>query len=94
MEPAVEKRFRRIESILRETAEGNRQAKLRMDRAEERMDKFDKQLQATRKLVEAGIKIVSRLSAENRQLSREVREVSRIQKAMLGAHGNGKNGRS
>jgi hypothetical protein len=92
MEPAVEKRFRRIEAILRETAEGHRQAKLRMDRAEERMDKFDKQLQATRKLVEAGIKFVSRLSVENRQLSREVREVSRIQKAMLGSHGNGKNG--
>jgi hypothetical protein len=87
LEPAVEKRFRRIEAILRETAEGNRQAKLRMD-------DFDKKLEATRKLVEAGIKIVSRLSAENRQLSREVREVSRIQKAMLGSQGNGKNGRS
>ena len=87
MEPAVEKRFRRIESILRETAEGQQQAKLRMD-------VFDKKLEATRKLLEAGIKIVSRLSAENRQLSREVREVSRIQKAMLTSHTNGKNGHS
>jgi hypothetical protein len=87
MEPAAEKRFRRIESILRETAEGQQQAKLRMD-------VFDKRLEATRKLLEAGIKIVSRLSAENRQLSREVREVSRIQKAMLTSHTNGKNGHS
>jgi hypothetical protein len=85
MEPAVEERFRRIEAILRETAEGQREAKLRMD-------VFDKKLEATRKLVEAGIKFVSRLSVENRQLSREVREVSRIQKAMLRSHTNGKNG--
>ncbi len=85
LEPAVEKRFQRIEAILRETAEGHRQAKLRMD-------DFGKKLQATRKLVEAGIKFVSRLSVENRQLSREVREVSRIQKAMLRSHTNGKNG--
>jgi hypothetical protein len=85
VEPAVEKRFRRIEAILRETAEGQREAKLRMD-------VFDKKLEATRKLVEAGIKFVSRLSVENRQLSREVREVSRIQKAMLRSHTNGKNG--
>ena len=85
MESAVEKRFQRIEAILRETAEGQRQAKLRMD-------VFDKKLEATRKLVEAGIKFVSRLSVENRQLSREVREVSRIQKAMLRSHTNGKNG--
>jgi hypothetical protein len=85
MESAVEKRFQRIEAILRETAEGHRQAKLRMD-------DFDKKLQATRKLVEAGIKFVSRLSVENRQLSREVREVSRIQKVMLQSHSNGKNG--
>jgi len=87
LEPAVEKRFRRIEAILRETAEGQQQAKLRMD-------VFDKKLEATRKLLEAGIKIVSRLSAENRQLSREVREVSRIQRAMLRSHTNGKNGHS
>ena len=87
MESAVEKRFQRIEAILRETAEGQRRAKLRMD-------VFDKKLEATRKLVEAGIKFVSRLSVENRQLSREVREVSRIQKAMLRSHTNGKNGHS
>ncbi len=94
MEPAVEKRFRRIESILRETAEGQQQAKLRMDI-------FDKKLEATRKLVEAGIKFVSRLSVEVRQTGREIRElrrevseVSRIQKAMLRSHTNGKNGHS
>ena len=87
MEPAVEKRFRRIEAIQRETAEINRRAELRMDI-------FDKKLEATRKLLEAGIKYVSRLSVENRQLSREVREVSRIQKAMLRSHTNGKNGHS
>ncbi|MCU1339865.1 MAG: hypothetical protein JWO19_5446 [Bryobacterales bacterium] len=87
LEPAVEKRFRRIEAILLETAEGHRQAKLRMD-------DFDKKLQATRKLVEDGTKFVSRLSVENRQLSREVREVSQIQKAMLRSNTNGKNGHS
>lgn len=85
MEAAVEKRFRRIEAILRETAELNRRGELRMD-------VFDKKLEATRKLLQAGIKIVTRLSAENRQLSREVSEVSRIQKAMLRSHTNGKNG--
>jgi hypothetical protein len=76
MEPAVEKRFRRIEAIQRETAEINRRAELRMD-------VFDKKLEATRKLLEGGIKFVSRLSVEVRELKREVSEVSRIQKAML-----------
>jgi hypothetical protein len=94
MEPAVEKRFQRIEAIQRETAELNRRAELRMD-------KFDKKLEATRRLVEAGIKFVSRLSIEVRQTGREIRElrrevseVSRIQKAMLRSHTNGKNGHS
>jgi hypothetical protein len=85
MEPAVEKRFRRIEAIQREAAELNRRAELRMD-------KFDKKLEATRKLLEGGIKFVSRLSIEVRELKREVSEVSRIQKAMLQSHTNGKNG--
>jgi hypothetical protein len=87
MESAVEKRFRRIEAIQRETAELNRRAELRMD-------KFDKKLEATRKLLEGGIKFVSRLSVEIRELKREVSEVSRIQKAMLLSHTNGKNGHS
>jgi len=85
MEPAVEKRFRRIEAIQRETAEINRRAELRMD-------VFDKKLEATRKLLEGGIKFVSRLSVEVRELKREVSEVSRIQKAMLRSQSNGKNG--
>ena len=87
MEPAVEKRFQRIEAIQRETAEINRRAELRMD-------KFDKRLEATRKLLEGGIKFVTRLSVEVRELKREVSEVSRIQKAMLRSHTNGKNGHS
>jgi hypothetical protein len=85
MEPAVEKRFRRIEAMFRESAERNRLADLRMD-------KFDKKLEATRKLLEGGIKFVSRLSVEVRELKREVSEVSRIQKAMLRSNTNGKNG--
>jgi hypothetical protein len=89
MEPAVEKRFRRIEAILRESAERSAE---RNRLADLRMDKFDKKLEATRKLLEGGIKFVSRLSVEVRELKREVSEVSRIQKAMLLSHTNGKNG--
>lgn len=69
-------------AILLRSAERQKRADLR----------FYKKIAATRKLLEAGNKLVDRLSEENRQLSREVREVSRIQKAMLRTHTNGKNG--
>jgi hypothetical protein len=48
-EPAVEKRFRRIEAMLHESAEGNRRALLRID-------DFDKKLKATRELGKAVVR--------------------------------------
>jgi hypothetical protein len=72
----------RSRAILRRSVERQKRADLR----------FYKKIAATRKLLEAGNRLVDRLSVENRQLSREVREVSRIQKAMLRFHTNGKNG--
>ena len=54
LEPAVEKRFRHIEAILWETAEGQQQAKLRMDIPH-------KKLKATRELGKAVVR--ARLNA-------------------------------
>jgi hypothetical protein len=48
-EPAFENHFQRIEAILRESAEGNRRAMLRMD-------DFDKKLKATRELGKAVVR--------------------------------------
>ena len=68
MEP--EERFAKIEALLQEMTEREKQTDLRfnqrMDRAEERSEKFDRQLQATRKLVETGMKVVVRMDQRHK----------------------------
>jgi len=84
MEPEVERRFERIESLLHAMAERENQTEIRfnrrmdraeqrMDRAEERMEKFDKRLEATRKLVEAGMKIVLQLGQQQKELEKSLK---------------------
>jgi hypothetical protein len=72
MEPAVEKRFRRIEAIQRETAEINRRAELRMDRVELRMDVFDKKLEATREQAKAVVRahLLARIASNRNDASK------------------------
>src|SRR5215471_19935750 len=105
MEPEVEARFQRIESILHAIAEReNRmeirfdqkhaQAMQRLDRMEKQQAKHDKQIQATANLVRAGMKMVMQQIRDTKEMKAEMREIARRQDAFLRAFRNGRNGHS
>jgi hypothetical protein len=90
MEPAVEKRFKRIETLIhamdeRETRIEPRfkrrknRADSRKNRSDRRMDKFDRGLERTRQLVEVGMKIV--LQIGQRQKATEI-GLDRLEKSV------------
>ena len=91
MEPHVEARFERIESILHVMAEReNRmdirfdkqhaQAMQRMDRMEERQNKADTQILATRKLVHVGMRLMVELQQGLKEIRQGFKELQIQQK--------------
>jgi hypothetical protein len=86
MEPAVRKRFERIEALLENLANRQDRFDRQLQAAATRQDRFDRQLQATAKLVAEGVKIV-------RTLAQDTRELKRSQKAFLDSLRHGGNGR-
>src|SRR5215471_14681680 len=79
MEPEVEARFERIESILHAMVERENRMEIRFDqqhaKAMQRLDQHEKQIKATANLVRAGMKIVLQLGREVRETRAEMREM-------------------